>query len=84
MGEAGKIGDGPLDNFLTLANGFTQENGGGRFPVGHDVDIHGCDHYSNKSIITSVLLRYLHGYICNANATKKWQIDLVYQCFGRE
>jgi len=40
-GEAGKIGDCPLYDFLTLANGFTQENGGGRFPVGHDVDIRG-------------------------------------------
>jgi hypothetical protein len=25
-----------------LANGFTQEDGGGRLPVGNDVDIHGC------------------------------------------
>ena len=40
-GEIGKVGNCLLHDLLALANGFTQEDGGGRFSIGHDVNVHG-------------------------------------------
>jgi hypothetical protein len=47
-GKTGKVGNRPLHNFLALAKGFTQENSGGRFAIGHNVYVHGpiLQHYA--------------------------------------